>query len=215
VLLRAGGEQSHRCGFAVRAGHERGRDVVQLLPWHIVHGGERGEEKVAPAAAASQCQAVLVLHVRQRAPPGCAQQRYQLRTCLALRQLPQALQRGGFLELRDEQRIGIRPLQRLLHERRLQIGPLLRVMRQQRRAQRPLVDLGRHEQRIRRGAERERGAARMHACHHCARPPAERCAGTLDARAPAPDQRLIGGDPAGLQLRAAAREEQVGADQAP
>jgi hypothetical protein len=45
------------------------------------------------------------------------------------------------------------------------------------------------------------------ACHHARAPPAEVSARPLDARAPAGQQRRIGRDAAGLQLRARSEEE--------
>jgi len=212
----AGAEQPHRGGLAVRTGHHRGRNVAQLAPGNIGNIRQGGELEVAPALTRAQCEQGVVQQVRESALVGRIHKRHEPGPRLARAEAFEACEGRGLIQHRRDDCGGVRGvLERRRGQRLLESAPVMRVACQESGAQCPLVDFRRDEQLIAGSGERERGAARMAARHHTPHAPPEVCAGPLGARAPGSEQRLIDGRFAGLEQRAAAGEEQVGARQTP
>ncbi len=208
VSERAGREQPHRRGLAVRAGHDGGGHVVQLAPRHRGGRRQRRQGEIEPTAARPQGERFLVEYVWQGVRLGGAHQRPKRRPRLAGREFRQARERGAFLQHRRQHPRALDGiLEHLREQRRLECSGAGRIGRGERGAQRPLVDLGGDKQLINGRRERQRHAAGVPAGDDPRGLPPQVRARPLDARAPAGQQRLIGRDAAGLQLRARADEE--------
>ena len=64
---RAGGEKTHRGGFAVGSRDDGGGNVPQFIPRNIRGIRQRSERKTASTDARAQSQLRLIEHMRQRA----------------------------------------------------------------------------------------------------------------------------------------------------
>ena len=222
--LGTGGDEAHGSGLAIRARHERQRDVTQFPPRHFRHLRKRRQRKVLSAGSCPECQHLVIQHVREAARRSRIEECAQPRLRLARGEALEARQCRALLEHRWNEAGDIaRILECLCRELGLEPLPARSIERRQGRAQRPLVDLRRREERIDRGCERERSAARVHpGCEsplrnsRGVRPiPPEVCACPRRTYAPGIEQGIVHRDAGRFQLRTGPGKEQVGAGQAP
>ena len=189
---RAGRDQAHGGGLAVRPGDGGDRDRAQRRPRHVADRRQRVERPGLAARARAQRQRGLVEHVADAARRGASiSATMSGRRSLAAR-IGEACECGCSSSTGGMTSAGSARIREIVLEQ----APATLAQRAgsrscTRRAQRPLVELGRREQLVDRRLQRERRAGRVTARHDRgrrgdpARVPAEMPARPLDARAPA------------------------------